>query len=56
MKLEKSITVNNINTNIMNIQYAVRGPIVQRAIQIENEISKVRLNNLNKILTYLNNV
>ncbi|KAG6454716.1 hypothetical protein O3G_MSEX008826 [Manduca sexta] len=40
MKLEKSLTVDTINQNLLNIEYAVRGPIVQRAIQIERELEK----------------
>ncbi|XP_072947608.1 alanine aminotransferase 2-like [Epargyreus clarus] len=40
MKLEKCITEANMNQNLLNIQYAVRGPIVDRAAQIEREIEK----------------
>lgn len=41
MKLEKCLTEENINQNLLNIQYAVRGPILQRALQIERELVKV---------------
>lgn len=41
MKLENSLTVDNINQNLLNIQYAVRGPILERAVQIERELEKV---------------
>lgn len=40
MKLEKCLTEENINQNLLNIQYAVRGPILQRALQIERELVK----------------
>ncbi|XP_045767107.1 alanine aminotransferase 1-like [Maniola jurtina] len=40
MKLEKCITEKNVNQNMLNIQYAVRGPILDRAVQIEREIEK----------------
>lgn len=41
MKLENSLNADNINQRLLNIQYAVRGPIVQRAMQIEREMQKV---------------
>lgn len=41
MKVDSSLTPENINQNLLNIQYAVRGPIPQRALQIEREIQKV---------------
>ncbi|XP_039755657.1 alanine aminotransferase 1-like [Pararge aegeria] len=40
MKLEKCITETNVNQNMLNIKYAVRGPILERAIQIERELEK----------------
>ncbi|XP_045495845.1 alanine aminotransferase 1-like [Colias croceus] len=40
MKLEKCLTGDNINKNLLNIRYAVRGPIVDRAQQIERELEK----------------
>ncbi|XP_075978821.1 alanine aminotransferase 1-like [Anticarsia gemmatalis] len=40
MKLDKCLTSDSINQNLLNIQYAVRGPIVQRALQIERELEK----------------
>ncbi|CAG4946232.1 unnamed protein product [Parnassius apollo] len=40
MKLEKCITVDNINQNLLNVKYAVRGPILERALQIERELVK----------------
>lgn len=43
MKLEKSLTPENVNRRLLGIQYAVRGPILHRAIQIERELEKVSL-------------
>ncbi|KAJ8715839.1 hypothetical protein PYW08_013124 [Mythimna loreyi] len=40
MKLDNCLTAENINQKLLNIQYAVRGPILQRALQIEREIEK----------------
>ncbi|CAH1638462.1 unnamed protein product [Spodoptera littoralis] len=40
MKLDNSLTADNINQNLLNIEYAVRGPILQRALQIERELAK----------------
>jgi hypothetical protein len=41
MKLEGTITEENINQNLLKVNYAVRGPIVERAAQIETELEKV---------------
>ncbi|XP_026734189.1 alanine aminotransferase 1-like [Trichoplusia ni] len=40
MKLEASLTADNINQKLLSIEYAVRGPILQRAQQIERELQK----------------
>ncbi|XP_052741770.1 alanine aminotransferase 1 [Bicyclus anynana] len=40
MKLEKCLTEKNVNQNMLNISYAVRGPILQRALHIERELEK----------------
>lgn len=40
MKLENSLNAHNINKNLLNVKYAVKGPIVERATQIEREIQK----------------
>lgn len=37
----KAITVENINPNILRLEYAVRGPLVIRATEIEKELEKV---------------
>ncbi|GFR19043.1 alanine aminotransferase 2-like, partial [Trichonephila clavata] len=36
----KSVTVNNMNPNIKKMEYAVRGPLVIRAAEIERELKK----------------
>ena len=35
------LTLDSMNHNVVKMQYAVRGPIVLRAGQIENELAKV---------------
>ncbi|KAI7810098.1 Gpt2l protein, partial [Triplophysa rosa] len=35
---EKVLTVDTMNANVKKVEYAVRGPIVQRAVQIEKEL------------------
>jgi hypothetical protein len=37
----KVVTVDNMNPHLKKMEYAVRGPIVARAAQIENELKKV---------------
>lgn len=39
----KAITIDNINPNILKLEYAVRGPLVIRAAEIEKELEKVRI-------------
>ncbi|KAF0028188.1 hypothetical protein F2P81_019275 [Scophthalmus maximus] len=34
----KVLTLDNMNPNVKRVEYAVRGPIVQRAVQIEKEL------------------
>uniref|UniRef100_A0A667XII7 alanine transaminase n=1 Tax=Myripristis murdjan TaxID=586833 RepID=A0A667XII7_9TELE len=36
----KVLTVDNMNPNVKRVEYAVRGPIVQRAVQIEKELKE----------------
>ncbi len=38
----KVLTVDTMNANVKKVEYAVRGPIVQRALQIEKELKEVR--------------
>lgn len=37
----RTITLDNMNPNIIRMQYAVRGPLVIRASEIEKELQKV---------------
>lgn len=37
----KVLTVESMNQNIVKLQYAVRGPLVARAAEIEAELAKV---------------
>ncbi len=37
------LTVDNMNPNVKRVQYAVRGPIVQRAMQLEKELKEVNV-------------
>jgi hypothetical protein len=39
----RTLTVENVNPRILSMEYAVRGPIVIRATEIEKELSTVRL-------------
>lgn len=38
---EKSLSLDNINPNFIAMEYAVRGPLVIRAGEIEKELEKV---------------
>lgn len=38
---ERVLTMDTMNPNIKRVEYAVRGPIVQRAVQIERELKMV---------------
>lgn len=37
---KKTLTVENMNPHVRTMEYAVRGPIVQRATELEHELSK----------------
>lgn len=37
----KVLTLDSMNPNVKRVEYAVRGPIVQRAVQIEKELREV---------------
>lgn len=37
----RTITLDNMNPNIVRMQYAVRGPLVSRANEIDKELQKV---------------
>lgn len=38
----KVLTLDNMNPNVRRVEYAVRGPLVQRAVQIEKELKEVK--------------
>lgn len=38
---ERVLTADTMNPNVKKVEYAVRGPIVQRALQIEKELKAV---------------
>ena len=38
----RTLTLGNMNPNIKRMEYAVRGPLVIRAVEIEKELAKVR--------------
>ena len=38
----KLLTLDTLNPNIKNVEYAVRGPIVQLASELEKELEQVR--------------
>lgn len=38
---ERVLTLDTMNPNVKRVEYAVRGPIVQRAVQIEKELKEV---------------
>lgn len=38
----KVLTIDTMNANVKKVEYAVRGPIVQRAVQLEKELREVR--------------
>lgn len=38
----KVLTLDTMNANVKKVEYAVRGPIVQRAMQLEKELREVR--------------
>lgn len=41
---KKVLTYDTINPNVKTMEYAVRGPIVIRAVEIEKELAQVILN------------
>ena len=41
-RAEKLLNMQNINPNVLTMEYAVRGPIVIRAVELEKELAKVR--------------
>ncbi|VDK72825.1 unnamed protein product [Cylicostephanus goldi] len=43
MSSTKALTVKNINPQVVTMQYAVRGPIVIRAVEIEKELAMLKI-------------
>lgn len=41
-KSKRTMTLDSINPNIVRMEYAVRGPLVIRAGEIEQELQQVR--------------
>lgn len=39
---QKVLTIDTMNASVKQVEYAVRGPIVQRAVQLEKELREVR--------------
>jgi alanine transaminase len=42
-KHKKALTMENLNPRVIDVEYAVRGPIVIRATEIENEVKSVEI-------------
>lgn len=40
---DKTLTVDNVYSNLRRMEYAVRGPLLIRAIEIEKELEKVNI-------------
>lgn len=43
MSRGKVLTIDNMNPTVKKVEYAVRGPIVQRAVELEKELSEVSI-------------
>ena len=41
MEYKKILTMENLNPHVIEVEYAVRGPIIIRAAEIEKEIKSV---------------
>lgn len=41
MSRAKVLTIDTMNPTVKKVEYAVRGPIVQRAVELERELSEV---------------
>ena len=53
-KRTKVLTVENMNPHVKVMEYAVRGPIVIRAGEIEKDLEKVMLWQVRVIIIYVN--
>lgn len=47
MSRGKVLTIDNMNPTVKKVEYAVRGPIVQRAVELERELSEVWMDGWN---------
>lgn len=52
-KASKAVTMENINPNIVKLEYAVRGPLVIRATAIQKEIDSVSDGSSDFLIPYL---
>lgn len=43
----KTLTMENLNPRVIEVEYAVRGPIVIRAAEMERQLKQVRISLLN---------
>jgi alanine transaminase len=41
--IKKTLTMENLNPRVIDVEYAVRGPIVIRAAEIEKELKSVNI-------------
>jgi hypothetical protein len=41
--IKQSLTLETMNPHVLNVQYAVRGPIVARALELEQQLKKVKI-------------
>lgn len=51
MEPHRVVTLDNMNPQVITMQYAVRGPLVIRATQIEKELQKVKKSYAQNIFT-----
>lgn len=42
------LTLDSMNPNVKKVEYAVRGPIVQRAVQLERELKEVNTSTMDQ--------
>jgi len=42
---QKTLTIENLNPRVLDVEYAVRGPIVIRAAEIEKQLKEVWIYN-----------
>jgi hypothetical protein len=52
-EMKKALTMENLNPRVIDVEYAVRGPIVIRAAEIEKELKTVIFIYLNFIYLFI---